>query len=342
MRRAAAGARAAPQAGEVVHCLEPCRAQRPRSSGASGYQGPAPRSGPPRGRSSAVCAAGFRCAARCSVQPFLRAHDLPQGKGPSSGLLSAWGAKKAETETAIKMLTTYKDLGDVAEEVRRGQPGGALAAAAAAGSAGCWQRRRQPRQRMICAVASDCILLAAQWHRRQQQQRFVSDLAKPRQQGLCLEPSASDHHTTPHSHATSHPPPCHPQPYLKHHNPRTFEDMSKAIPNFKKFGLKAGEVPRFFDNVLQVRRRVWFCRGWLAGAEGVKGHVGRGAALLYYVLQVRRVARAAARQKPAADARLPLSSFPRRAPLTRWRPRTRGGRSAARRCRRRSRSASSR
>jgi hypothetical protein len=30
------------------------------------------------------------------------------------------------------------------------------------------------------------------------------------------------------------------QPYLKFHNPRTFEDMDKPIPNFKKFGLKAG------------------------------------------------------------------------------------------------------
>lgn len=31
------------------------------------------------------------------------------------------------------------------------------------------------------------------------------------------------------------------QPYLKYHNPRTFEDMDKPIPNFKKFGLKSGE-----------------------------------------------------------------------------------------------------
>lgn len=30
------------------------------------------------------------------------------------------------------------------------------------------------------------------------------------------------------------------QAYLKFHNPRTFEDMDKPIPNFKKFGLKAG------------------------------------------------------------------------------------------------------
>lgn len=45
----------------------------------------------------------------------------------------------------------------------------------------------------------------------------------------------------------------HNEPLLKFHNPKSFEDFSKPIPNFKKFGLKAGEVPRFFDNVLQKR-----------------------------------------------------------------------------------------
>jgi hypothetical protein len=35
-----------------------------------------------------------------------------------------------------------------------------------------------------------------------------------------------------------------PQPYLKFHNPRTFEDMDKPIPNFKKFGLKSGATRR--------------------------------------------------------------------------------------------------
>lgn len=35
-------------------------------------------------------------------------------------------------------------------------------------------------------------------------------------------------------------PVCRLQPYLKFHNPRTFEDMDKPIPNFKKFDLKAG------------------------------------------------------------------------------------------------------
>lgn len=47
--------------------------------------------------------------------------------------------------------------------------------------------------------------------------------------------------------------PPSPQPYLKHHNPRTFEDLEAPIPNFKKFGLKAGEVPKFFDSVLVKR-----------------------------------------------------------------------------------------
>ena len=36
------------------------------------------------------------------------------------------------------------------------------------------------------------------------------------------------------------------EPYLKFHNPRTFEDMTKAVPNFRSMNLKAGEVPRFF------------------------------------------------------------------------------------------------
>jgi hypothetical protein len=44
-----------------------------------------------------------------------------------------------------------------------------------------------------------------------------------------------------------------PQPYLKFHNPRTFEDLSKPVPNFRTLSLKAGEVPRFFDSVLSGR-----------------------------------------------------------------------------------------
>ena len=43
------------------------------------------------------------------------------------------------------------------------------------------------------------------------------------------------------------------EPLLKYHNPRTFEDLDKPVPNFKKFGLKAGEVPKFFDTVLAKR-----------------------------------------------------------------------------------------
>mmetsp|Transcript_33238 Transcript_33238/g.73506 ORF Transcript_33238/g.73506 Transcript_33238/m.73506 type:complete len:629 (+) Transcript_33238:92-1978(+) len=43
------------------------------------------------------------------------------------------------------------------------------------------------------------------------------------------------------------------EPYLKFHNPRSFEDLSKPIPNFRAMNLKAGEVPKFFDSVLSKR-----------------------------------------------------------------------------------------
>lgn len=43
------------------------------------------------------------------------------------------------------------------------------------------------------------------------------------------------------------------QPYLKYHNPRTFEDLAAPVPNFRTLGLKAGEVPKFFDGVLSGR-----------------------------------------------------------------------------------------
>jgi hypothetical protein len=61
-----------------------------------------------------------------------------------------------------------------------------------------------------------------------------------------------------------------PQPLLHFHNPRTFEDFDKPVPNFKKFGLKAGEVPKFFD-------QVWCSSGWQAG-EGCARGAARGGA----------------------------------------------------------------
>jgi hypothetical protein len=44
-----------------------------------------------------------------------------------------------------------------------------------------------------------------------------------------------------------------PQPLLKFHNPRTFEDLNNPVPNFRAQNLKPGEVGKFFDNVLQKR-----------------------------------------------------------------------------------------
>ncbi|GFR50416.1 hypothetical protein Agub_g12633 [Astrephomene gubernaculifera] len=43
------------------------------------------------------------------------------------------------------------------------------------------------------------------------------------------------------------------EPLLKFHNPRSFEDMNAAVPNFRAQNLKPGEVGKFFDNVLQKR-----------------------------------------------------------------------------------------
>lgn len=45
----------------------------------------------------------------------------------------------------------------------------------------------------------------------------------------------------------------HNEPYLKFHNPRSFEDLSKEVPNFRALNLKAGEIPKFFDTVLSAR-----------------------------------------------------------------------------------------
>ncbi|MEW5298996.1 MAG: hypothetical protein WDW36_002057 [Sanguina aurantia] len=43
------------------------------------------------------------------------------------------------------------------------------------------------------------------------------------------------------------------EPYLKFHNPKSFEDMGKAVPNFRSLALRSGELPKFFDGVLSRR-----------------------------------------------------------------------------------------
>jgi hypothetical protein len=75
------------------------------------------------------------------------------------------------------------------------------------------------------------------------------------------------------------------EPYLKYHNPRTFEDLSKPVPNFRTFGLKAGEVPKFFDGVLSAR-----------AAEAVKDKA------LWWEQRRAQALEAAKERKPAAGA----------------------------------------
>ncbi|GBG00562.1 hypothetical protein Rsub_13369 [Raphidocelis subcapitata] len=43
----------------------------------------------------------------------------PKPKGGAPPIVSEWAAKRAETEAALKMAATYRDLGDVAGEVGR-------------------------------------------------------------------------------------------------------------------------------------------------------------------------------------------------------------------------------
>ena len=104
---------------------------------------------------------------------------------PSS--IEAWNSKKADTVALLKLLQTYKDMGDSKNEVR---------------------------------------------------QRILSIVNEPmgRLSGRNDRPLAF----------------C-PQPFLKFHNPRTFEDMAAAVPNFRAMTLKAGDVPKFFDGVLSRR-----------------------------------------------------------------------------------------
>ncbi|PNW81045.1 hypothetical protein CHLRE_07g340350v5 [Chlamydomonas reinhardtii] len=43
------------------------------------------------------------------------------------------------------------------------------------------------------------------------------------------------------------------EPLLKFHNPRSFEDLTAPVPNFRAQNLKPGEVGKFFDTVLAKR-----------------------------------------------------------------------------------------
>lgn len=68
------------------------------------------------------------------------------------------------------------------------------------------------------------------------------------------------------------------EPLLKYHNPRTFEDMTKPVPNFRAMSLKPGEVPRFFDSVLMGRaadavakKEAWWAQRKQEVEDNVKG-----------------------------------------------------------------------
>lgn len=126
-----------------------------------------------------------------------------QSSKSAPNIVSDWSNTKASTEQTMKLMQMYKDLGDFEGQVRGGDW---VAAAAAAG----WYP--------TCETPSSLCGHAA------------AAAASPTVVEVCRSP-------IPGVLCTA----CHClQPYLKFHNPRTFEDMDKPIPNFKKFGLKAG------------------------------------------------------------------------------------------------------
>ena len=66
------------------------------------------------------------------------------------------------------------------------------------------------------------------------------------------------------------------QPYLKFHNPKTFEDLEAPVPNFRALNLKAGEVPKFFDSVLARRADESIEEVSMGGGNGVVRAQGHG------------------------------------------------------------------
>ncbi len=178
-----------------------------------------------------------------------------QSNKGSASIVSAWNGTKASTEQTMKLLQGYKDVGDSNKEVSRrhssSSSGGACCGSP--GRPGLAGRRRHGTQ--AAALQPQSCPHAGRG-------RCTGPGACSAPSGVPAKPCPSPPRPAPAR--PPHPLP-RPQPYLKFHNPRTFEDMDKPIPNFKKFGLKAGEVPKFFDGVLTkragARARCRRCRG---------------------------------------------------------------------------------
>lgn len=150
----------------------------------------------------------------------------PQGAKVGPNILADWSNTKAATEHSLKLLQTYKEIGETEKEVI---------------SQSCLSICTLNTQQLgfgCPANTSFDIPTSSNKHLHLAYTAMHSELIYTRllpalcAQWLCV---------------------CCLQPYLQHHNPRTFEDLTKPVPNFKKFNLKPGQVPKFFDGVLQKR-----------------------------------------------------------------------------------------
>lgn len=147
--------------------------------------------------------------------------------------------------------------------------------------------------------------------------------------GTPSRPCLGDTHSRTHTHAL---PLVDAQPYLKPHNLRTYEDFNKPVPNYRSMALKAGEVPRFFDTVLSSRAND-------AVAQVLLRACGAAAHKRTHAAHAHATARPAQRKAGPTPglillANRTLLNGPPGSPLH-PRRRTRGGRSARARQRRR-------
>lgn len=166
------------------------------------------------------------------------AHDLLQPSKEATSLVSEWKGKKAETEQTLKLLQAYKALGDSKAEVR--PPCGA----AMAGRGGAGGDTTEAHSGVYAQAP---------------------DVGSPVDSRGCGAVARTRAPLTHHPRGHTARPPCCPrpsaprcvrpfaQPLLKNHNPRTFEDLTAPVPNFRAMALKPGEVGKFFDNVLAKR-----------------------------------------------------------------------------------------
>jgi len=293
----------------------------------------------------------YRILLLCSL-PLWRKHqprrNTPQPKAGGPNLVGQWAAKKAETETALKMITTYKDLGDLAEEVRAaGVPGSGGGSGQSSSSSSNQQQSKDRAQRHDTGTACGIAVITASGNT---EQRIIDQLQK--------------HGRV--SHATSLTLPVPPTPPIdtdaaslssRTTTPAPLRTWRSRSPTSRSLGSRRATCRASLTACCRCGARLG---GWVALGVGgpLVGWFGQGGLVVMQQWQKQRQQqqqqrrvkglksfltwspgdiRAVAEPPPPHHA-TPAPHFPphppRRARLPPWTPRTSGGRRGRRRCRR--------